>query len=428
MTLPDLESDVWPAKGIAPSQPGDMVYSAGEQPIAPYDNRAMWNVTTDIHSLRDTLGSHVERHETGGADELDLQNLRVNGVAALNGDTQNTEIRWVNPESSTSVTRLDIANGIWRQTPDFADAPTFQTGLSVTADIDDTGGTLLYDSAAGDTGKFHHAKHADTAAEAAWADVAGALEADDGTQYQPGDFLTASQDATITGSWTFNQTISGDIDGNAATADHAATADSATNADYATESGNSDKLDGYDAQDLINASQQSAEWNFVDAAEHATVGDRFEWSHQSGTPYDLYRLDIYHESSSGSSGYEFFRLRIGEGGTVDARSEYEYQEQVNWGDTWKWYSTDHFPVANTYGHRETFSSWIIACPQSVNHATEKWPTISQGTLAFGDDMPEFLHHGNLQLDYPAIDTFSLESNTDQSTGRINLWGRNMRTP
>lgn len=426
MTLPELNTPVWPAKGIAPSQPGDMVYSAGEQPIAPYDNRAMWNVTRDIHNLRDTLGTHVSRHETGGSDELDLQNLTVNGLVAVNADTDANEVRWVDTSTNTTVTRLDVDNGVWRQSPDFADNPTFNAGFALTDNIDDTGGTLLYDSAAGSTGKFHHAKHADTADSAAWADVAGALEDSNGTQYQPGDFLTAGEDATISGSWSFTPTVDADISGNAASADHATTADSATEADHATTAGDADTVDNYHAQEIIDAASSTGEWDRIASTTHSTVGDPFVWQHQSSTVYDRYRLTIYHETHKSSGVKAFFYLQLGSGGTVDERNRYRWLERDIEDQDWSHhYEDDGFTLAGVNPQTVSTSVYYIDCPRAVNAPDEHWPTVSVASDGADRDVPRYFINGALRTNYSTIDTVKLTSGFDTSTGKIVLEGKDL---
>ena len=71
-----LESYVWNDSGTRPTE-GDEIYVAGDQPIAAYDNWAMWAVTTDVANLNDALGNHSHFHEVGGQDELDLDGLGV---------------------------------------------------------------------------------------------------------------------------------------------------------------------------------------------------------------------------------------------------------------------------------------------------------------------------------------------------------------
>lgn len=426
-----LNSRVWSAKGIKPAA-GDEVYSAGEQPIAPYDNWAMWAITRDLYNLGNELGNHADHHEAGGSDELDLQNLKVNGVAALNADTQSQEVRWVNTNTSQTVTRLDLDDNVVRQWPDFAVAPDFQQGLGFGADVTDDRGGIVYDYDAGANGKFHHAKEADHALTADWADVAGALEDDAGNQYTPGDFLSPGDDATITGTWTFNNTVSASIDGNAATADHATTADSATSADHATTAGNSDKVDGYDAQDLIDQASATGEWTKLGETSHADTSSMWRWQVQStasdGTarPYDLYKLVVYQEDYTSSGYHPFMKLRVGSGGSVDTRYRYHYTKEQMDSASWHPVNEEYWALAQGWHSQSSTHTHYISCPSAVGNPPNHWPSFSTGHQEVGVDLTHWDIHGELRVDYPSIDTFELWSSrpTDR-TGRAVLYGKDM---
>ncbi|NEU58597.1 hypothetical protein [Halorussus sp. MSC15.2] len=70
------ESYVWQDKGTPPAK-GDEIYVAGDQPVAAYDNWAMWAVTTDIKRLDARLADHAHFHEAGAEDPIDLDGLSI---------------------------------------------------------------------------------------------------------------------------------------------------------------------------------------------------------------------------------------------------------------------------------------------------------------------------------------------------------------
>jgi hypothetical protein len=397
------------------------VYSAGEQPIAPYDNWAMWSVTRDIRNITHELGDHGDHHEANGRDEIDLQNLKINGVAALNGDPNSGEVRLVNPDTSNTVTRLDIDSDVVRQWPDFAAAPAFINGTQFEDDVTNDSATAIYDASAGADGKFHHAKYADEAAHAENAD-----NADNLTGYDPSTFLQADDNATITGTWTFDNTVGADITGNAATADEATRADSAATADSADYASNSDKVDGYNADELISEASSSGEWNHIQTVEHSTVGSRMVFNHQTATTYDEYKLTVYHESHRSSWPKSYFWLQLGSGGSVDKRDRYRWREQHPHDDSWsRHHSSDGFTLAGAEPGTMSVSTYYISCPQAVTSPSDHWPVVGAGPDQATRAVPKLFQYGALEVDYGSIDTFNLYSHFDTSTGKVVLKGKNL---
>lgn len=422
MALPvSLNSRVWSAKGTKPAT-GDEVYSAGEQPIAPYDNWAMWSVTRDIYNITDELGNHADHHEVGGSDELDLQNLQVNGVVAFNGDDASDEYRWVDPETETSVARVDVADERIRQWPAFAIAPELREGADLRDDVIRNGdaNVQLYDYQAGDDGKFHHAKYADNAGHAD--------EADDVVGYDLSEFLTPDSNTTITGDWDYDLTVDADISGNADTADHADEADHATtadSADYASTAGDSDTVDGYHASELLAELSSEGEWDPVATVTHSTVGQRFDETITSDPEYDIYRITIYHESHKTSGPKSFFWFRIGKDG-VDKRERYRWREMKITEDRWTGHRTSAgFTVAGAWPDKVSVTVLYATLPKAVNSPTYHKPVVGNSMEANAFRVPQLFHYGVLQTDLPYINTFEFRSDGNVSTGKIAIEGRNI---
>ena len=81
----DFESRIWSERGTKPA-PGDEIYRAGYQPIAGYDNWTNWSITTDLHNLRDQVGSldeeYYPRNETYSEQQADDRFLNDDGDTA----------------------------------------------------------------------------------------------------------------------------------------------------------------------------------------------------------------------------------------------------------------------------------------------------------------------------------------------------------
>ncbi|QLG29983.1 hypothetical protein HUG10_20465 (plasmid) [Halorarum halophilum] len=119
---------IWTDTGTEPT-PGDENYVAGDQPIAEYDNWAMWAVTSDVDALNAKLGSHASFHEAGGQDELDLVDMSVGTAITLAEPTAGTfELQ---TPGGTSLATLDTAGNAWTTFPDIDSDVTFKDGLTL---------------------------------------------------------------------------------------------------------------------------------------------------------------------------------------------------------------------------------------------------------------------------------------------------------
>lgn len=101
--LIDRRSNVWEDTGIEPN-PEDAVYVPRDQPIAQYDNWAMWAITADLKALSESFGDHSDTHEHGGADEIDLDGLSV----GKNAERTITETESPRAVSFTASESLDL--------------------------------------------------------------------------------------------------------------------------------------------------------------------------------------------------------------------------------------------------------------------------------------------------------------------------------
>ena len=430
-----LNSDQWPAIGASPATNADFAYVAGEQPIASFDNRAMWNLTTDLHSLNEEIFGHAVRHEVGGEDEIDLQNLQVNGVVALNGDSATREYRWLNPLTSTTVARIDIDDQVVRQFPTWATLLRANLGVQTGNDITRPDGTLIYDYAAD---KVEHAKLADHALTADWADVAGALSDGAGGSVDLSGLLRPGVQATIHApSWTFNNIVHADISGNAATADTATQATSAGNADYATEAGNADTVDGYHAQQLIDEAQAGGgggggsggeEWiplteGFYEDGDPSTP---FNWTYQPTTLYDRYKIVLQHSGNENYKIYTKFRLNN------ERRNRYElkYIRGFN-NDVAHSRSVDHFSsIGGAHPDETSVQTFIVNAPSKVagTNLEPRYPTVSGESFAGPVPAPAVNHNqviqwGMLDANYSDVWRFDLNGN-GRGYGRVRIFGSN----
>jgi|GEM_PF-5496440 len=120
-----LQSWTWTDSGTEPTQ-GDESYASGEQPIAEYDNWAMWAVTTDIDSLNAELGAHASNHEAGGQDEIDLSGLDVGTAAQFVDNAGAFEV-----QTTGGSTMAAISGGDWTTFPDINDAFTLKQDMTL---------------------------------------------------------------------------------------------------------------------------------------------------------------------------------------------------------------------------------------------------------------------------------------------------------
>ena len=413
------ETFVWNALGTKPA-PGDEIYTPGEQPIASYDNWWNWAVSTDIQALDDTLADHNVRHEADGPDELNIGGLPIDYIATLRGADGTHDLSLIDPTDDSTVARVDMDADLIYEWPSHANRLRLNAGAQLGGDIvrQDTG-EAVYNYA---TGKVSHAEEADHAATADHADVAANADALDG--YDSTAFLRpSSSPVTITGTWAYDQTIGGDISGNAATADHADAADSAA---YATQSGNSDTVDGYHAQQLIDLAKQSGEWNHITTTSRATTGSLWEWTHQSATTYDRYRLTIYHESHQDTQVKAFFWLKIGQNGVWDERdTRYEWRERDLVNDRSTEHASHGWTIASCWAGDMSVSTYVISCPTAVASPPNHYPVISAQSDEMSREVPRAFDHGHLATSYPQINSFKLRSAYPSSTGKIVLEGQNL---
>lgn len=239
----NLNSFVWPSMGIEPPNEEDVIYTAGEQPVAGFDNHVMWAVTDDLNRLRDWAASHGSVHEAGGAQEINIGGLSVGNVAVVDSDDAADEYR-IEDTTGTAAVRYDIVDGYVRSFLPFATQTQHNEGIDVRNDIVRGDGTVIYDSTADYFHRAFEADHAITADEADNADTLDGHHAD--------AFLFPSDDATITGNWIFDNLVDADISGNAATANHADEADHALTADEATLALDSNHLEGKTVQEILD--------------------------------------------------------------------------------------------------------------------------------------------------------------------------------
>lgn len=239
----NLNSFVWPSMGIEPPDEEDVIYTAGEQPVAGFDNHVMWAVTDDLNRLRDWAASHGSVHEAGGAQEINIGGLSVGNVAVVDSDDAADEYR-IEDETGTAAVRYDIGDGYVRSFLPFATQTQHNEGIDVRNDIVRGDGTVIYDAT---SDYFHRAFEADHATTADEADNSDTLDG-----YDADAFLFPSDDATITGNWTFDNLVDADISGNAATANHADEADHADTADEATLALDSNHLEGKTVQEILD--------------------------------------------------------------------------------------------------------------------------------------------------------------------------------
>ena len=413
------ESFIWNALGTKPA-PGDEIYTPGEQPIASYDNWWNWAVSTDIEALDTALGAHRDRHEVGGPDELNIGGLPIDYVASLTGDSTTGEVSLIDESDNSEVARIDVDADMVYTWPAFGQPVKLNQGGRLGANLtrQDTG-AVLFDYT---TGKFSYAADADHATNADYATEAGDAETLDG--YDSTAFLReGSAIVNTTGAWSYAQPVDADITGNAATATHAGTADTAG---FADEAGNSDTVDGYHAQQLIDAAAASGEWVPITQATDAVTGDYFDWNHTSATTYDRYRLTIYHESHRDSIRKNFFWLNIGDNGVWDERDlRYNWVERDIENDGWTHHNSHGWTVGSCMSQTRTVSTYIISCPPSVNRVDNHWPVIGAVSDEVTRETPRTFAHGHLKTEYDTIDSFQLESSTDMSTGKIVLEGQNL---
>lgn len=119
---------VWTDTGTKPTA-GDESYVAGDQPIAEYDNWAMWAVTDDIDTLNDKLGNHSAYHEVGGQDELNLVDLNVGSAVQL--AEPSSGVFDLQATDGTSHATLDLSADAWSHFPDIDDTISFKRDVTV---------------------------------------------------------------------------------------------------------------------------------------------------------------------------------------------------------------------------------------------------------------------------------------------------------
>ena len=431
-----LNTQQWPAIGASPDSYADYTYVAGEQPIASFDNRAMWNITTDLQLIANEIGAHAHRHEIGGTDEIDLQNLQVNDVVALHGDSATNEYRWLNPITGTSVARIDIDDNVVRQFPTWATLFKANLGVQTGNDITRPDGSVIYDYAAD---KVEHAKLADHALTADWADVAGALSDGAGGSVDLSGLLRPNVQATITApSWTFNNTIHADISGNAATADTATNATNAGTADYAAQAGNADTVDGYHAQQLIDEARGGGggtgggvggeEWiPLTDGFyEDGDPSSSFNWQFSPATTYDRYKIVLQHSGNENYKIYTKFRLN----GDYRNRYEMKYIRGFN-NDIRHSRSVDHITsIGGAHPNETSVQTIIVNAPSKINSTNlePRYPVVSGES--FAGPVPyasvnhnQVLQWAQLESNYSSVYRFNLDG-TGRGYGRVRIFGSN----
>lgn len=137
------DSFVWTSTGVEPAQ-GDEVFEAGEQPIAEYDNWALWAITSDIKDLSETLGSHGTRHESGGADQIDLDGLDVGSGGGVS--SSGADLIDIVSQSDAIAAQLDTAAGEWLTFPSINDPFTLLDDVTLSGAVIDVAGNDIVDS------------------------------------------------------------------------------------------------------------------------------------------------------------------------------------------------------------------------------------------------------------------------------------------
>lgn len=245
MSAIDLNSFVWASLGIEPPTPEDAIYEAGEQPIAGFDNFINWAVTSDIDALNDYAGDHAAEHEAGGSQEINLSGLTVGYAGRLVGEdsTDATEVR-IETEAGAPIVRYDTANDRVREFPGFAITPTFHAGANIGGHLLRSG-DRIYDY---NDDRFHRAAHAQQADLATLAEDSELLEG------YPASAFIREDDAVVepSGDWSYENIVDADISGHAETASLAYEAQFAQEAEHAYTADDSDHLEGYTVQEILD--------------------------------------------------------------------------------------------------------------------------------------------------------------------------------
>lgn len=268
----DKNSFVWASLGIEPPLPEDAIYEAGEQPIAGFDNYFNWAISSDIDQLNDYIGNHATEHEAGGRQEIDIGGLSINDTGKLVGHATDAEIRIEDPGGTAKV-RFDLDDNRTRAFPDFATNVTFREGATIASHLY-RNNDQIYDY---NNDIFHRAEEA---LEANYADLAGDSELLDGS---PASAFIREDDASVapTGNWDFTEIVDADISGHADSATLAYEAEFANHAEKADLATDSNHLEGYTVNEILNMVSGDIEDSFPavddDGAEQLSAATRFDF-------------------------------------------------------------------------------------------------------------------------------------------------------
>ena len=241
MTL-ELNSYKWASTGIQPINEEDAIYTAGEQPIAGYDNNIMWKVTDDLHTIRDWVVSHGSEHESGGPQEINLNELMIGSQGQLVSDGN---VVYLADSGGNPVLRYNNNSNGFTAIAEIRDDLRVRDELILDDDIEDYAGDTLYDSTAD---RFHRAFHANEADVADLALDSNLLEGFPASAFiRPDD-----EEVTITGEWTSVQPMTTDIHGHASTASFASVAAFADEAEIAFLANDSELLEGFTVQEILD--------------------------------------------------------------------------------------------------------------------------------------------------------------------------------
>lgn len=99
------ESRVWGDEGVEPD-PGEETYEGGEQPIAEYDNWAMWSVTNDIETLfawLDTVEDDLDTHIADDTNPHNVTEEQTGAAASLTAhEDSTTDVHGIEGEDSVA--------------------------------------------------------------------------------------------------------------------------------------------------------------------------------------------------------------------------------------------------------------------------------------------------------------------------------------
>ena len=413
----DLSTPEWPSVGALPSDITRISYESGKQPVSSWDNAFNYRVSQDLRALNQAVENHAGDHEAGGGQEIDIGGLEISENASL-GLTNGNHALY--SPTDAPVYEIDTENETVLDWPAFRTPVDFERTVSIEADIQRSSGETLYSYA---DNIFHRAARANRATEAGQADNSLQLGG-----YQPQAYPRKAENATISGSWGFDQLLDASITGNAATADFADNANQANHADradYATNAGhlyNQDQTQRYTADDFLtdDTNVSGGLWTLIETRTDSHTGSDMEFVIDLDDIYDKYRVDLFTENQDGD-GWNWLRMTLND----DHRDRYysTYVDQFGGDlDIGQSRGASCWFVGENDSYEFGMQTLYVTCPRPIAGSDRSHPKMSNGNQGTVYNHGSHTIWGELKSNYRNIHRMELNSPRDM-TGQINIYGR-----